>query len=346
MSRSPNRPTRLLGVATLALALLATACGDDGTDAGATGSAPAGEAVTIDHAGGETTLESVPERVVILDDAMLGDVLAFGVVPVGTAAGAEDPTVIEVWKEEAGVEEIPLVAPDFTPNLESIAAQRPDLILAMAYQVDEPYWDDLNDIAPTIAVETDVNPEALEPRFDEVAMRTYAAAFRQPEVVDELLEGYERRVAEIREEHADVIDGTTISFAMSDEPGSTRLDGPTGWGGAILADLGFTFPDEQLEAIEGNTDFPVRHVFSDEQTERFLSTDVVLWRDLGRDDLAVEDGFPEADLSSNPLLARLPAAEAGQVVTVANRVWFLRSLQGRDVVLDQLEEEILPRLRG
>lgn len=31
---------------------------------------------------------------IILDDAMLGDVLPFGVVPVGTAAAATDPTVI------------------------------------------------------------------------------------------------------------------------------------------------------------------------------------------------------------------------------------------------------------
>lgn len=339
MSVSPRRG--LVAAVLALLALVAAACG------GGSGAAEAprdAEPVTVRHAGGETTLEGVPERVVILDDAMLGDVLPFGVVPVGTAAATTDPTVIAEWREEAGVDEIRNVAPDFAPNLEAIAAVRPDLILAMAWQVEEEYWDALNRIAPTVAVETDVNPEALEPRFDEVALRTYGEVFRQPDVADRIVREYEERVARIAEEFADVAGGTTVSFATSYEGGQARLDGPTGWAGAILADVGFSFPEVQLDAIARNKDFPVRHEFSAEQAPRFLGTDVVIWRVAdGRP--GVRRGFPRAATEANPLLERLPAAAAGRVFTVSERTWFLRSVRGRMVVLDQLEGEILPGLR-
>jgi len=329
---------RELLAAGAALTLLGFAgCGEDDEPSRSAGA----RAVTVRHAGGSTVFRDVPDRVVILDDAMLGDVLAFGVVPVGTAAGEGDPTVIRQFQDEAGVDEIPLVAPEFAPDLEAIAAVRPDAIFAMAFQVEEPYWEQLGRIAPTIAVETDANPSAG--RFDEQAMRVYAEVFRRPEVVDRILAEYRRRVQRIREEFAGVIDGRTISFATSEGEGMLRLDLPGGWGGAILTEVGFTIPQVQVDAAQPED--PYRAVVSNERTQRFLSTDVVLWRDGERDDLAVERGFPREDVDENPLLARVPAARTGDVLTVGNRVWFLRPVRGRMIVLDQLERQILPALR-
>lgn len=334
--------TRREFLAMLGAAGLLVACGDGG---GGTAGVDGGSSITVRHAGGATVFSTVPRRVVILDDAMLGDVLGFDVVPVGTAAGATDPTVIEVWRGEAGVDHIELVAPDFTPNLEAVAAVRPDAIFAMAFQVEEAFWDDLQRIAPTIAVETDVNPDALDTRFDELAMRTYAEVFRRPDVVDDLVAEYQSRVQAIRADFADVIEGRTISFAGSFDGTTVRADVATGWAGAVLADLGFRFPEAQTDNLD--PDFPVRVEFSPEETERFLgSSDIVLWRDFNRDDLAVEDGFPAEAVDANPLLAQLPAARAGRVFTVSNRVWFLRSLRGRFVLLDQLEGDLLPRVRA
>jgi iron complex transport system substrate-binding protein len=329
---------QFLGV--LAAAGLLTSCGravvsEDG---------PATDPRTVAHAGGETTFDAVPERVVILDNAMLGDVLAFGALPVGTAAGIGEPTVIGTWRREAGVSDIPLVAPDFTPDLEAVAGVRPDAILAMAWQVEEPYWEGLRTLAPTVAVETDVDPGALDVRFDETAMRTYAEIFRRPEVVDDLVVEYERRIAALRTEFADVVEGRTVSFATMYDDGSMRADVGTGWAGAILADLGFAFPGVQ----EANLDpgFPVRVEFSAEEAVRFLGdSDVILWRVQDAGDEPAP-GLPPAAVATNPLLARLPAVQAGQVFSVSEQAWFLRSVQGRFVVLDQLESAVLPGLRG
>jgi len=313
-------------------------CGGDGEESSTSAGA---RPVTVRHAGGSAVFRDVPKRVVILDDAMLGDVLAFGVVPVGTAAGEGDPTVIKQFQDEAGVEEIPLVAPDFAPDLEEIAAVRPDAIFAMAFQVEEPYWKRLRRIAPTIAVETDANPGGG--RFDEQAMRVYAEVFRQPDVVDRVMAEYRHRLERMRAEFSDVIDGKTISFAQSDGDGMLRLDLPGGWGGAILADLGFRFPRLQIDAAQPEDLF--RAVVSNERTLRFLTTDVVLWRDGDNEGLAVRRGFPADDVRANPLLARVPAARTDKVITVGTRVWFLRSVRGRMIVLDQLERQVLPALR-
>lgn len=71
-----------------ALGLLA-ACADDGTDKVTATPSPATQAVTIEHAAGSTRLDGIPQRVVVLNDALLGDVAALAVVPVGIAADPE-----------------------------------------------------------------------------------------------------------------------------------------------------------------------------------------------------------------------------------------------------------------
>jgi iron complex transport system substrate-binding protein len=87
-----NRSTwRTLLALLTAFALLAAACGDDGSDdeAGAPeGEASDGEAsdgaypVTIEHSFGETTIDAVPERVVTVGWGATEAAIALGVYPV------------------------------------------------------------------------------------------------------------------------------------------------------------------------------------------------------------------------------------------------------------------------
>jgi iron complex transport system substrate-binding protein len=157
-----NRLIRL-SLAILAVAVLA-ACGAPATTSApsaAPSSAPAaadesaasattsGAAFprTIKHVRGELTVPRAPERIVSLDWLYTEEVLALGMQPVG----APDIANYTLWVKtptalDASVADVGLRG---EPNLETIAALKPDLILALAPD-NEPRYAELSAIAPTL----------------------------------------------------------------------------------------------------------------------------------------------------------------------------------------------------
>jgi iron complex transport system substrate-binding protein len=174
-------------VALLAVALVATACGDDDDDAGADPSDATGTAVatgtevatttasgagttsasggatdpfpvTLTHAFGETTIAAEPARVVTWGWGSADAAIAMGVVPVaipfqeygGDAEGVL-PWIREAVTAEGGT--LPTILPNTpdAPPFEAIAAARPDLILAPYSGITESDYGLLTAIAPTVA---------------------------------------------------------------------------------------------------------------------------------------------------------------------------------------------------
>lgn len=103
---------------------------------------------TVQHALGETEILGTPQRVVALEWIYAEDLLALGLQPVGMA----DIGGYNNWVK------IPLaLGPDVVdvgtrndPNLETLAALQPDLILAPLNRVDETKYAALSAIAPTL----------------------------------------------------------------------------------------------------------------------------------------------------------------------------------------------------
>ena len=165
MKRSLAAPTPILvaTVTVLAAALAGCSTGStSGTDAAAeptstTSVDPDAFPVTIEHALGETTIESEPTRVATLGWTDQDHALALGVVPVGAtkitwggnAGGSTD------WFD-AGVEEAGVEAPvryddaDGAP-IDEIAELAPDLILATNSGITEAEYAKLSKIAPVVA---------------------------------------------------------------------------------------------------------------------------------------------------------------------------------------------------
>ncbi len=82
-----------------------------------------------------------PERVVVL--YLIGDVLACGVVPVGIS------DLYQGASFEAEAAGIPQVGPWYAPDLEAIAALKPDLIVVPS----EKTWQQIRHIAPTVCID-------------------------------------------------------------------------------------------------------------------------------------------------------------------------------------------------
>ncbi|KQP95958.1 ABC transporter substrate-binding protein [Rathayibacter sp. Leaf185] len=156
---SSRTPLRLAAAASLGVAaLLLTAC-SGGADAGSTDAATAGAGfpVTVEHAFGETTVDS-SDRVVAISWTNQDVALALGVTPVGftrASYGDEDGDGLLAWTKDALD-----AAGDETPTLfdetdgipyEAISDLTPSVILGAYSGMTQEDYDTLSQIAPTVA---------------------------------------------------------------------------------------------------------------------------------------------------------------------------------------------------
>jgi iron complex transport system substrate-binding protein len=159
-------------VTVLLVAALTAACGSSSRDGAAGGDAEsdapqsatvggeaAGEAgpVVIEHAFGETEVPEDPQRVVTWGWGSADAALAMGVAPVAMsyqAYGGDDEGVLPWVREYVDAEglEMPDVLPDSQEApVEAIAAARPDLILAPYSGLTDAEYEQLSQVAPTVA---------------------------------------------------------------------------------------------------------------------------------------------------------------------------------------------------
>lgn len=99
----------------------------------------------IVHELGTTTLEDIPQRVVVLEYSFIDNLGSLGIAPVGYAVDAM-PEYLLPYSEGVGATEVGKRA---EPNLESIVALEPDLIIGDLRRHEELY-DQLSAIAPTL----------------------------------------------------------------------------------------------------------------------------------------------------------------------------------------------------
>ena len=199
---------RSLTAALLALTLAACGGDDDAgeerTNAPASGAFP----VTVEHKYGKTTVESEPERVVTVGYTDQDAVLALGVVPVGVGdflGGYE-------WRERPWAQDAlkgaqPEVVSGQEINFEAVAAQRPDLIIAINAGLKQADYDKLSRLAPTVAQSGDYIDFGMP--WDEQTMLVGQALGREDrakQVVADVKASFEQ----FRTDHADAAGKTAI----------------------------------------------------------------------------------------------------------------------------------------
>lgn len=105
--------------------------------------------ITVRHGLGETTIERRPERVAALDMNEL-DFLDLLAVPVAGTAKDFVPHFLAKYKDDANVADLGFIV---KPNVESVYALKPDLILITSLQAGQ--YKELSRIAPTIQYDVD-----------------------------------------------------------------------------------------------------------------------------------------------------------------------------------------------
>ncbi|MFJ4776008.1 ABC transporter substrate-binding protein [Streptomyces sp. NPDC088762] len=323
-----RRPGRIAAaVLTTALALSLAACGGgsgDGKDASDGSAKPAaadsGFPRTITHDKGTTEVKTKPKRVVALDNSLVEAVVALDAPLVGGIGSYRDQKGFPAYLGDA-VKDTKDVGPLDSPNLEAIAALKPDLIVSATVRHADLY-DQLSKIAPTVFVKT------TGPIWKE-NVTFLGTALGQEEKAKAKLTAYETRAkkigAAINAQGGGSGEGgkPTISLTRFVD-GPTRIYLPKTFSGIILADMGLTRPENQRDTEKFNIEI------SEEQIQQADADHIFLTSFSGGEER-------KKKFMANPLWQRLNAVQKGNVHEVDDATWMTSvSLQGADMVLDDL----------
>ncbi|WP_329126471.1 iron-siderophore ABC transporter substrate-binding protein [Streptomyces sp. NBC_01465] len=300
--------TRLTAVAASALLLFgAAACGsgssDDKTAPVSDSSAEKGAfPATLTHKYGTTTVKSEPQRIVTVGLSDQDAVIALGKVPVGTTEwlgnfkGAVGP-----WAKEAlGDKPLPTVLHDngTGPQVEKIAALRPDLILALYSGLTKDQYRTLSKIAPVVAQPKD-GPDWSISWQDQTEQ--VGKALGRPDEAKQLVAKTEKHIADAAAAHPE-FKGATAVMATPYE--GMYVYGPQDNRSRLLNALGFTLPTD-LSKVVGDA-FGAN--ISKERTD-LLDTKAIVW-------IVTDPAKDGKKLHADPLYGKLAVAQQGREVLV------------------------------
>jgi len=318
-SMSPYRPTRrefLIGAGAM-MVLAPYGCGDTG------GGTTESGAIRVEHAAGVTEMPRDVERIAALDGYPdVHSLLALDVVPeIADKSRLEEvpfPLVQDALDEvEANVN-------SSEPNLESLAAANPDLILSAEWSED--IYDELSGIAPTVLLhryESDVNGH----------LRTVAEALGRPQAAEQRISNFANRVEEVR----GVVAGTQLTdmpFAIVLQygyEGTFRVLGKSSYAGRTLQAVG---AEGLIAPEEGEPDGPDGEFGTDVSPELLAEVLGPAEFIVMGTQISYEGAQP---LEDSPLWNELPAVQNGAVVEQYIDIWYQDTALTRTVRLDRIE---------
>jgi iron complex transport system substrate-binding protein len=352
----PASRSVLLGL-TAVLAISVAACGDDDdgsapTSAGATsttvtstaaststdasapttdGSVPAAASfpVTVEHAFGTTTIEGPSSRIVALGVTDADVALALGTTPLALSGFSFFPSGLGPWTDPYVEGEPPAVLSG-EPNIEQIAALDPDLILGVNAGFEEPIYEQLSAIAPTV-----VRPEGTGPyqvsRDDSTTM--IATALGQPERGAELAAQATAAFDAARAAHPEFAGKTAVVALPYD--GKYGAYTPRDGRGQAMAALGFALPPA-LAALDDGTNFFVE--ISQEQVA-LLDADVLV--------MLADQPDARAFVDTDAVLQQVPVVADGRMVipdTATRGALTYNTVLSVPYLLDQLVPQLATAL--
>lgn len=274
-----------------------------------------------------------PERIVTLDSQAFDLMLATeAITPVG-AIGFLESIYDRNFPYMVEGKDITYVG--FPANLEAILQLEPDLILGNEFRELEIY-EELSAIAPTIV--SDRQPNV----FWEDNMRFLGEALNLSAEVEDLLAGYDARVATLAEAVGDPaeIEISVVRYFNRDAQVGMQIQLANAFSTDILADVGFARPETQsLSAEESEARFghAVGATISLEELPLVDGQYLFAWAQGASAELDADNAEAWQQLADNPLWATLEAIQNEQAFQVGGH-WVGWGFAAAHEVLDDLFE--------
>lgn len=258
--------------------------------------------VTVEHFYGTSTIAAKPERIVSVGMHEQDFLYALGLAPVGVKEWWGDhPYATWPWAEDErvalGAE--PEVMDTDGVNYEWVAAQDPDVIIAIYVTMDQERYDRLSQIAPVV-----VTPAGFEhwgaPWQAELAIIDQATS-GNTEKSNAIIASFADRFAAIRAEYPQLegMTGTNIYY----EDGAFTAWGSDDLASKFLIDLGLVFPPE-LDALAQDDN----RIDISQENMKLLDMDVAIWP------IDSADSPTQATVEGMDLYQRLDIAKEGRSI--------------------------------
>ncbi|MEL3960951.1 iron-siderophore ABC transporter substrate-binding protein [Lysinibacillus endophyticus] len=276
---------------------------------------------TVEHAMGTTTLENTPERIVILTNEGTEALLELGVTPVGAVQSwTGNPWYDHIADEMKDVEVVGL---ESEVNIEAIAALQPDLIIGNKMR-QEAIYEQLSAIAPTVFAE-DLRGN-WKNNFE-----LYAKAVNKEEKGKEIMEAYDSRIADLKEQLGDKLNMKVSMVRFM--AGDVRIYQKDSFSGVILNQLGFARPESQDVdefAIKGAT----------KEQVPLMDGDILFYFTYETGDGAATE--LEKEWLEDPIFKNLEVAKKGEVHKVDDVIWNTAGgVKAANLMLDDIEKTFL-----
>ncbi|MEU6341017.1 iron-siderophore ABC transporter substrate-binding protein [Streptomyces sp. NPDC046977] len=228
-----------------------SASGSPAPDSSGSAKAPASTAfpVTLTHKYGSTTIKAEPKRVVTVGLTDQDAVLALGTVPVGTTEwiGGYKGAIGPWAQDKLGSAAAPTVLKDTGtgPQVEKIAALRPDLILALYSGLTKAQYDTLSKFAPVVAQPKEYNDYGIPWQQQ---TETVGKALGKADEAKKLVDGVEAKFAAAKTANPAFTKATAV---MATPYEGTFVYGSQDARSRLLADLGLKLPAD-LDKVIGD----------------------------------------------------------------------------------------------
>ena len=308
-----RRTATLLAAAALAVTTVA-ACSSDPV-----AESTVGETQQITHAMGTTTVPAHPKRVVVLDTDKVDTAISLGVPLLGATQPPEVDTFPAYLGELSSVRNVGEIS---EPDLEAIAALKPDLILGSKFR-QEKFYDELTAIAPTVFT------ERVGITWKENFLLD-GKALGQEQKAKDLLNQYESRAKDLGKKIPDAanVKVSIVRFM----PSEIRVYGPEGFSGIVVGDVGLGRPERQQLANKDD--------------KRFDKVSPERIADLDGDVMFVTAQGPTAEAQKKKVVdgnlwKELSAVKAGKAYDVPAEVWMTGiGVTAAGKILDDIEKNL------
>ncbi|ADZ89682.1 ABC transporter substrate-binding protein [Marinomonas mediterranea] len=270
----------------------------------------------VTHAMGVTSVSKDIKRVVTLFQGATDSVVALGVTPVGVVdSWAQKPTYRYLRPALKGVSHVGL---ETQPNLEAIAALKPDLIIGTRSRHEKIYTQ-LSQIAPTVLAENVYDFQH--------SLELTAKAISRDRKGKELWSTFQERIGQLREvmkkNHSEWPISVSVLNIRADH---LRLYLQKSFAGSVLHEVGFTFP---LPSQTGwGVKLKTKEALPSANADMFFII-------LHSDDEIVRQNYKA--WRSHPLWKALKAPQNGKVYEVDRVTWLLSGgIIGANLMLDDL----------
>lgn len=258
--------------------------------------------VTVEHVYGETTVPAKPERVLSVGMHEQDFLYALGIAPVGVKEWWGDhPYATWPWAEAArkAVNATPEVMHADGINIEWVAAQKPDLIIAIYVDMDESTYRMLSQIAPTVVTPKGYElwgaPWQAELRIiDQATSGTTAKA-------DAIVADFAARYEAVRQNYPQ-LQGKVGTNVYYDAENGFGAWGSNDLASKFLIDLGLTFPPELDKLAQPDN----RITISPELLDLLDEMDVAIW--------PIDNDEQQAAVESQGVYQTLKLAKEGRSV--------------------------------